>query len=705
MTQPEIPLSNILIVESPNKARHIKEFLDSSWTILASRGHIRDLYKSGEESYVRPPDFRLNYTIMDDKKSVVSALKAAVKGNDVYLATDPDREGEAISWHICEVCHLDPKKVKRITYHEVTESAVKKAISQPRLIDLKLVEAQEARRALDRIVGWEVSGPLSGWVSERASAGRVQTPALRIIVEREAEIDAFKPTKYMVIFADMGDWRLQWEDGLKEGEYFNDQVVADNLVSRLNAHEDMRIIESKSVNSKSGPPPPLITSSMQSVGSTRLKVGIPEIMKAAQSLFESGKITYHRTDDPNIGDEGLQLLRDYLTSKDIKNFNGLRKWKAKENAQEGHECIRPTDFAVENVDGSSTESGLYRLIWLRAVASQMEDAEIKRNTVVASMGDDVFKASGSVVVYNGWKDLYDDEAESDGSPKVPVLEKNSIINADKGVIEYKSTKPPKKYTEASLVSALEQHGVGRPSTYASIIQVLYNRGYMTAKAQTLTPTQLGKKVVAALLDFDFADLSYTSEIEDALDAISKGQQDYLSVVSVAYEDIHSVLGTRPVRDMSTPCPVDGCTGSITRHQSKNKPGLFFWVCSKPDDSHKFLPDNSGEPVWPIPERPTSACPVAGCGGEAKRFKSKSGDYFWICDKGKDTHGFLKDVGGRPEYVSVEEEKSDVKCPKCSDSLTIRKTSGGHEYFYCRAKHGPWWVDKAGGVGKMWTKKR
>lgn len=698
-------MGNILIVESPNKAKHIKEFLDSSWTILASRGHIRDLHKNGEDSFVRPPDFKLNYIVMDDKKAVVSAIKSAVKGNDVYLATDPDREGEAIAWHICEVCNLDPKKVKRITYHEVTEAAVKKAISQPRLIDLKLVEAQEARRALDRIVGWEVSGPLSGWVSERASAGRVQTPALRIIVEREAEIDAFKTTKYMVILADMGDWKMQWEDGTQDGEYFNDQAKADELLSRLNAHENMEVVESKSNNSKSGPPAPLITSSMQSVASTRLKVGIPEIMKAAQSLFESGKITYHRTDDPNIGDEGLELAREYLSSKNIKYFNGRRKWKAKENAQEGHECIRPTDFSVEEVGGSSTESGLYKLIWLRAVASQMEDAEIKRNTVVAKMGIEIFKASGSVVVYNGWKDLYDDEAESDGSPKVPVLEKGSVINPDKGVVEYKSTKPPKKYTEASLVSALEQHGVGRPSTYASIIQVLYNRGYMTAKAQTLSPTLLGKKVVAALLDFDFADLSYTSEIEDALDTISKGQQDYLSVVSVAYEDIHSVLSGRPSSNTGSPCPVDGCKGSITRHQSKNKPGLFFWVCSEPNDTHKFLPDNDGDPVWPIPERPTAPCPVSGCGGEVKRFKSKLGNYFWICDKGKDAHGFLRDTDGKPEYVKVEETGSEIECPKCKKKLSIRKTSGGHEYLYCANKHGPWWIEKDGSLGKVWTKKR
>ncbi len=703
-------MPKVLIVESPNKAKHIRHFLGPEWIVVPSMGHIRDLPITGDEAYVRPPDFKLHYKVMDDKKTVVQNIKKAVQNAEVYLATDPDREGEAISWHICQVCGIPPKTAKRVTYHEVTEKAVQKAIENPRTIDFKLVEAQEARRALDRMVGWEVSGPLSRWVGERASAGRVQTPALRIIVEREQEIRRFKPTPYIVIYAVMDGWKMQWQDGCAEGEYFQDQEKADYIISKLNQHTPMQVTQAQSQKVQVGPPPPLITSTMQSVGSSRFKVGIPEIMKVAQSLFESGKITYHRTDDPNMGEEGVAMARAYLDSKGTPWHKEMRKWKAKEGAQEGHECIRPTDFSVEHLDESTLEGKLYRLIWERAIASQMENCIMRKNTVTATMDEEVFKATGSVVEYPGWKSLYIDEDEEPDDIAVPALKVGDTLTPEKGVLEHKMTQAPKRFTESTLVSTLEKNGVGRPSTYASIIQVLYARGYMKAQKQSLVPTPLAEKVIEALKPFDFADVGYTSVMEESLDLITQGEEDYVHVLEIAYEDIQKILNHNKDVVGGTPCPVEGCSGTIQRMRSKKEPNKYFWVCSTPDERHKFLPDDHGKPVWPIPQRETAKCPAPDCDGTVTRYSTKSGSFVWVCDKGKETHGFIADVQGKPvwtEKASGEQETTNIPCPQCKKPLVKRATKNGHFYLTCSAnnKHGPWWFDeKTEGLGKAWRSK-
>ncbi|WP_264158136.1 type IA DNA topoisomerase [Acidithiobacillus sp. 'AMD consortium'] len=310
----------LLIVESPTKAKHIQHFLGEDWQVKASIGHVRDLEKSGEFSYVRPPDFKMNYCLTDDKhKEIVAGLKsAASKAEAVYLATDPDREGEAIAWHLCQVLGIKPSEAKRVTYQEVTESAVAKAVANPRTLDMKLVAAQEVRRGLDRMVGWEVSGPLSNVVGSKASAGRVQTPALRIIVEREQAIRAFKPTAFFQIMAHFpGGWRAAWIDGLKDGEYFQDKGFADTLANALSGIMTLSVTQAESKPTKKGPPAPFTTSTLQQDGSRSLKIGTEAIMKAAQALFEQGAITYHRTDSPNLSAEGEALLRNTLQSSGL----------------------------------------------------------------------------------------------------------------------------------------------------------------------------------------------------------------------------------------------------------------------------------------------------------------------------------------------------------------------------------------------------
>ena len=306
----------LLIVESPTKAKHIQHFLGADWQVKASLGHVRDLEKTGDKSYVRPPEFKMNYQVTDDKhKEIVAGLKAAAaKAAAVYLATDPDREGEAIAWHLCQVLGIKPSEAKRVTYQEVTESAVLKAVANPLTMDMKLVAAQEVRRGLDRMVGWEVSGPLSNIVGTKASAGRVQTPALRIIVEREQAIKAFKPTAFFQIVSRMaGGWRAQWQDGTADGEYFQDKGFADALATALPGMA-LSVTQAESKPTKRGPPAPFTTSTLQQDGSRALKCGTEAIMKAAQALFEQGAITYHRTDSPNLSEEGEMLLRDALAA-------------------------------------------------------------------------------------------------------------------------------------------------------------------------------------------------------------------------------------------------------------------------------------------------------------------------------------------------------------------------------------------------------
>ncbi|WP_226859086.1 type IA DNA topoisomerase, partial [Acidithiobacillus caldus] len=366
----------LLIVESPTKAKHIQHFLGSGWQVKASLGHVRDLEKTGDKSYVRPPDFKMNYQITDDKhKEIVSGLKsAAAKAESVYLATDPDREGEAIAWHLCQVLNIKPSDAKRVTYQEVTEQAVKKAIAAPRPMNMKLVAAQEVRRGLDRMVGWEVSGPLSHSLNTKASAGRVQTPALRLVVERERAIRAFKPTAYFQIQAHMpGGWWALWQDGLPDGEYFQDKAFADALAAALPSMA-LSVTQAESKPTRKAPPPPFTTSSLQMDGSRALKCGAEDVMKAAQALFEQGAITYHRTDSPNLSEEGEALLRAALQSAGLPIVEKPRRWKAKGDAQEAHEAIRPTDPMNENAGEDDRQRALYALIRKRALASQMPDA-------------------------------------------------------------------------------------------------------------------------------------------------------------------------------------------------------------------------------------------------------------------------------------------------------------------------------------------
>lgn len=650
----------LLIVESPTKAKHIQHFLGDDWQVKASLGHVRDLEKAGDKAYVRPPEFKMNYTITDDKhQEIVAGLKAAAaKADGVYLATDPDREGEAIAWHLCQVLGIRPADAKRVTYQEVTESAVKKAVANPRGMDMKLVAAQEVRRGLDRMVGWECSGPLSNVVGSKASAGRVQTPALRIIVEREQAIRSFKPTAFYQIVAHFpGGWRAAWVDGTQEGEYFQDKGFADMLAASLH-NMALTVKEAESKPTRKGPPPPFTTSTLQQDGSRALKIGTEAVMNAAQWLFENGHpdgggvITYHRTDSPNLSEEGETLLRNTLENLGLPIIPTPRRWKVKEGSQEAHEAIRPVDPEIEVVTGAdATQQAIYALIRKRALASQMPDAVYQQTSCVLDGGEFqgkpiIFKAAGSAMTDPGWRTLYIESEDDDDQPKeaanpVPVLAQGATVQPERGEVLSKSTKAPPRYTEATLIKALEDHGVGRPSTYSSIIKTLFARGYMEQKGgkPPLYPTVLGESVITALAGrFDFADLDWTREIEDSLDAITQGQINPRATMQKVWDSLQTGLQAMPAGavPVTEPCPVAGCTGQVKRLESKNKPGAFFWACSI-RDTHGLLQDADGKPGAPFEDRPKAESQGQGpvckkCKAPTGKFSTKTGKPYYWCQK-------------------------------------------------------------------------
>jgi DNA topoisomerase-1 len=641
----------------------------------ASLGHVRDLIRTGDASYVRPPEFKMNYQITDDKhKEIVDGLKsAASKADSVYLATDPDREGEAIAWHLAQVLGIKASTALRVTYQEVTEAAVLKAVASPRNINMPLVAAQETRRALDRIVGWEVSPPLSRSLNTKASAGRVQTPALRLIVERERAIRKFKSTTWYQVLAAMpgvdGSWRAIWQDGMPDGEYFQDKAFADALAAALPSMP-LTVTAAESKPARQAPPPPFTTSSLQMDASRAMRIDAEQVMKLAQALFEKGMITYHRTDSPNLSQEGEDLLRGEAQRRNWPLSEKPRRWKAKGDAQEAHEAIRPTDASDLGAELDTQEKALYGLIWKRAMASQLTDAIYQVTTATLAGGTfqnraAIFKATGRVLTDKGWRRLYAESSDEDegeekdpeASNPVPSLTKGAALTADRGETVEKKTQPPKRFTQATLIAELERHGVGRPSTYASIIKVLFSRAYIEQKKQALVPTDLGERAIDALLPFHFSDVDYTREIEETLDRIAQGQAKGRELLAKAYTDLQETLGTMPAGEgpETAPCPVEGCGGSVRRLESKKKHGTYFWACSN-REAHGLLQDADGQPGKPFEERQAKAPEAQGPG----------------CTKCKQPTGQFTTSTGKPYY----------RCQKCSTA---------------------WWPDKgdAAVMGEKW----
>lgn len=588
-------MSTLVIVESPSKAKTIEKYLGKGFEVEASVGHVRDLPKSNKKAIDIDGGFIPHYEISKGKERVVGELaRMAKKSKQIYLATDPDREGEAISWHLKMLLKDAGVKtpMQRIAFHEITEKAVNEAILHPREIDSKLVKAQEARRVLDRLVGYDLSGLIWKKVRYGLSAGRVQSPALRIIMEREREIRAFIPTAYFEID---GIFKTKAGENLPLSckEVPTDKKRAEQILE-AGKKESWVIQEIKQGEVKRSPKAPFTTSTIQQTASSRLGFSPSRTMQIAQKLYEAGHITYMRTDSTNLSKDAQKTISNLIISKYGKEYSSPQVYKTKsKNAQEAHEAIRPTHIEHLVAGNNEEQKRLYKLIWERTVASQMSDAILNRSTILANVEKtDVkdfpdFSGTASQIKFDGWIKVDPDARGEDVFlPEVKTGESLKVVELNN--VE-KETLPPNRYSEAGLVKELETRGIGRPSTYASIIRTIEERGYVTKEGRTLIPTDTGD-VVSSFLEKHFADYisdTFTAEMEDKLDDISIGKREYEKTLKEFYTPFIKEVKSKDKLEKATNlgeapedmlCPV--CKGAMIIKLSKN--GKFYSCAKYPD---------------------------------------------------------------------------------------------------------------------------
>ncbi len=526
----------LMIVESPSKAKTIGKYLGKNFKVLASIGHVRDLPKNSKKAVDLKNGFKPHYEVVPGKEKIIQLISSeAKKAREILLATDPDREGESIAWHLIEAANL--KRAKRVTFHEITKEAVEEAIAHPRTIDQNLRKAQEARRVMDRLFGYGLSGLIWKKVRYGLSAGRVQSPALRILVEREKEIKAFKARKFWIINAE-----AETRDGKKILLSADKEADSENEAKKIidsAKKSEWRVLTVVENEQKRQPRPPFITSTLQQSASTRLGLSPARTMQIAQKLYEAGLITYMRTDSVNLSDNAVNQISGVIKSKFGENFSSPRKFTGKiKNAQEAHEAIRPSDFRKESAGQTPEQKKLYELIWKRTVASQMSEANLIKTKITAGPDTNetntTFSANGSRLVFPGWLSADPDSRGEDVElPKVTEGETLRLINMD--FVE-KQTEPPPRYSEAGLIKELEKRGIGRPSTYASIMKTIEERGYAKKENRTLFPTDTGE-VVANFLQENFSPYisdDFTAEMENELDEIAEGKRVYEKTLNDFY---------------------------------------------------------------------------------------------------------------------------------------------------------------------------
>ncbi len=559
----------LLIVESPSKAKTIEKYLDGEYKVVASVGHVRDLPKSNSKAIDIEGGFVPHYEISPGKEKVVADIKAlAKKSSAILLATDPDREGEAIAWHVAETCGI--KKPKRVLFYEITEKAVKEAVAHPRELDTNLRKAQEARRILDRLVGYDLSGLIWKKVRYGLSAGRVQSPALHILAEREKEIKGFIPETYFVITANCATKEKihLLFTCVKEPK---DQKEVDRILD-LGRKKSWEIVEVNQTEALRRPYAPFTTSTLQQAGSSRLGFSPSRTMRAAQKLYEKGAITYMRTDSISLSETALPEIISAVTKEFGEALLSIRRYKTKsKNAQEAHEAIRPTDPFKKTAGLTDDEKKLYILIRTRTLASQMKDAEILRTKIIANTTDRAlphFSVNGSHLVTPGW--LLCDTAARGDDVEVPRVVAGDPLTLNTIDAEQKQTEPPRRYTEAGLVKELEKRGIGRPSTYASIIKTIQDRGYVEKEGKALSVTDTGL-VVDDFLAEHFSEIVsdvFTADMESKLDDIAEGTREYEKTLREFYTPFSKEVKSKDKIDKvtnmgdapeGTVCPKCGAT--------------------------------------------------------------------------------------------------------------------------------------------------
>ena len=665
----------LLIVESPAKAKTISKYLDGEYTVVSSVGHVRDLPKNNKKAIDISGGFAPHYEIAKGKEKVVAELKRLAKqADEVVLATDPDREGEAIAWHIKELCGL--KDPKRIVFHEITKPAVKEALLHPRGVDENLRKAQEARRVLDRLVGYDLSGLIWKKVRYGLSAGRVQSPALRILMEREREIRAFKPEKYWIITAE-----VEHKSGGKFTVTCTDEPRDEKEVLRIieagkKFPWSVKDVEEKEV--KRSPKAPFTTSTLQQSASSRLGFAPAKTMAVAQKLYENGFITYMRTDSTMISSLAQKEMLSFIEKKYGEKYVEPRAFKTKsKGAQEAHEAIRPTDIGKTSAGITDEQRKLYALIWQRAIASNMADATTLRTKIITHPeGGETpdFTITGTRILFEGW--LAGDpgaRGEETEVPKTKPKDDLELLTIDS---EARETEPPPRYTEAGLVRELEKRGIGRPSTYASTIKTIGERGYVTKEGRTLFPTDTGD-VVSSFLEKNFTTYvsdTFTAEMEDKLDQIANGERDYTKTLRDFYgpfrEEVKSKETSEKITDLGNApkefkCPKCGKSMIIKLGRS----GKFMSCRAFPKcDGARTI---EGKELMG-PRETGEMCPSCGKGKLVER-EGKFGKFVGCANYPKCRY-IRQDPGEQ------EKNKTDVKCPDCGKGfLTARR--GRFRVFY------------------------
>jgi DNA topoisomerase-1 len=673
----------LVIVESPAKAKTIEKYLGTDYMVRASIGHIRDLPKSNKKAIDIEAGFVPHYEVSSGKGKVIAELESlAQEAKEVILATDPDREGEAIAWHLAEILEL--KDPQRVVYHEITKEAVQDAFSKPRKIDQDMRKAQEARRVLDRLVGYDLSGLIWKKVRYGLSAGRVQSPALRIIMEREREIRAFIPEDFWVLTADASANKENFQLTCTEEPKTKEE--AGRIVS-VGSKASWEVTEVKETAAKRAPRVPFTTSTLQQTASTRLGYSPSNTMRIAQKLYEKGFITYMRTDSPTLSKQAQEQVIAHIKSEYGDNFLAPRTFKSKsKDAQEAHEAIRPSTISKTVAGTTTDEQRLYALIWARTVASQMADAQIKRMKVLTNIttkGEAIpdFAVRGSRVTFDGW--LKVDPAARGEDTQVPAVTKGEVLKVSNIEAEGKETQPPNRYTEAGLIKELEKRGIGRPSTYASIMQTINARGYVEKQGKTLLPTDTGD-VVSSFLEEHFANYisdTFTAEMESELDEIAQGKREYEKTLTDFYtpfvKDVSSKEDIPKITNMGDApeefkCPE--CDASMVYKLARN--GKFM-SCSKfPDCSGARKADGSIiEPPKEIGEK----CPKCG---DKTTGPAKEGQL--VQREGR--FGLFISCNNYPKCKYIKQDallnSTGVKCGDCKDGEMVERRGRFGPFFSC-----------------------
>ena len=681
-------MSKLVIVESPAKAHTIQKYLGPDYEVLASMGHVRDLPASRLSVDVKN-DFAPNYENIKGKGELIKKLRNEAKKSDyVYLATDPDREGEAISWHLAQLLKLDETEQNRVTFNEITKSGIKYGMEHPRCIDQQLVDAQQARRVLDRIVGYEISPFLWKKIRKGLSAGRVQSVAVRLIVDREDEIRAFTPEEYWTLEA------LLAKQGAKTkpftAKYYGTggkkcEITSEEQANALKAAAEKEPFLIKSIKTgtrQKNPAPPFITSTLQQDASRRYGFQAKRTMKVAQELYEGinlpdmgavGLITYMRTDSLRISDEALSAAHDYIKRSygDSYALAKPRTFRSKSNAQDGHEAIRPTMIELSPMkikdSLSADQFKLYKLVWERFIASQM--AACVQDTVSADItaGEHLFKASGFSVRFDGYTRLYTETQDNDEEQgtNLPRLEEGEQLNLKDLKPGQHFTQPPPRYTEATLIRELEENGIGRPSTYAPTLSTILQRGYVEREGKALKPTIVGETVTRLMKEQfgKIVDVKFTAEMEKELDEVEEGKTEWVGMMHHFYDDFTEMLqsaeknmeGTKmkiPDEETDIVCELCG-RKMVVRH---GKYGKFLACPGFPECKNTKT----------LQQETPGSCPR--CGKKVLAKKSKTGRTYYGCEDNP-ACGFMT------WDIPLEE-----KCPRCGSSLF--KTTGRMKMIHC-----------------------